>query len=361
MTEKLEALLEKRALPPLKTREEMKEILLREQYGFMPETEYEISVRITNECIEDRLDCKRCALSSAEMTVTTKYGSHTFPFTRLLHNDGKKHPFFIFMNFEATVPAFYYPAEMIAEQGFDVLSFNYEDVTSDDNDFENGLAKILMNGDRSTDTACGKIVLWAFAASRLLDYAYTLDCLDTSHAAVIGHSRLGKTALVAGMLDERFKYVCSNNAGCAGDAISKGGLGQTGAKGKYGNNGESMKIIYDRFPFWFCKNYEKYGEKNYSDEFDQHYLLACIAPRYVHVAASDMDDWADPDSEQLCCLAAGKMWEQQGLTGFIHNDEFIEPDTVLHEGHVGFHRRSGAHFLSYKNWIEDMNFIRKHF
>lgn len=360
MNGKLEKLLADRELPELTTREEMKELLLREEYGYVPQTPYEMSVKVTKEKIEGRLDLGRACLSEAEMTITTEYGSHTFPFKRLLHNDGKKHPFFVFMNFDAEVPAFYYPAELIAERGFDVLSFYYEDVVTDDNDFENGLAKVLMNGDRSSPTACGKLVLWAFAASRLLDYAGTLDCLDMSRAAVHGHSRLGKTALVAGMLDERFRFVCSNNAGCSGDALAKGSSGQTGYKCKNGGTGESYEVIHRVFPYWFCGNFAKYTEKNYAPDFDQHFLLACTAPRFLHVAASDLDDWADPESEQLCCLAAGKMWERMGLPGLIHNDEIVDADTRLHEGRVGFYRRSGYHFVSYHNWIALMNFIEKH-
>lgn len=356
----LEEMLAERKLPQLKSREEMTEILLREEYGYMPETPYSVTVGEPKR-IEGRFNNGNCCLSTAEMTVTTEYGSHTFPVNRLLHTDGKKRPFIVFMDFFPNVPSIYYPIELITEQDVDILSFNYQAVASDDDDFTNGLAKILMPEGRNLDTSCGKIMLWAFAAMRVLDYAGTLDELDMNNCGVLGHSRLGKTALVTGMLDTRFKFVFSNNAGCAGDSLAKGGLGQLQKEGKWGKKGEAISDICRNFPYWFCKNYQNHTEKNYSDEFDQHYLLAAIAPRYVYVSASDKDDWADPVSEQLCCFAAGKMWEEKyNMTGLIHKDKIVDVGECLPEGHVGFFRREGCHFLSYHNWLKYINFIKQH-
>lgn len=355
----LEELLAERALPDFLSADEMKDILQKEEYGYMPEIPYTWKVDNIKD-VEERLDNGHAAFSRAEMTVTTEYGSHTFPIGRLLHDDGKKHPVFIFMNFSPNVPHFYYPAEIIAERGFDVLSFYYADAAGDDNNFDEKLAKVLMNGDRSAASAPGKIMLWAFTCMRLADYAETLESCDTGNMAVLGHSRLGKTALVTGMMDSRFKYVISNDSGCAGASLFRGSLGQTGGTGKNGGTGESLEVIHRVFPYWFCPGFEKYAAANYPEGFDQHFLLAASFPRYVHVASSDLDDWADPASEQLCCLAAGKYWEKNGLTGFIHNDRILDAGEHLYEGHVGYHRRSGKHFLSYHDWNEYMDFIELH-
>ena len=356
----LEKMLAERNLPPFKSREEMIEILLREEYGYMPETPYTVETSEPKK-IESRLDFDNCEFSKIEMTIKSEYGSHTFPVRRLLHKDGKKRPFIVFMDFSPNEPSFYYPVELVAEQGVDVLSFCYKEVTSDDDNFEDGIAKVLMPEGRNSDTACGKIILWAFTAMRMLDYAETIDCLDMNNCGVLGHSRLGKTALVAGMLDTRFKYVFSNSSGASGASLAKGSTGQLGTNGAYGRTGESYEAIYRSFPFWFCGNFKKYTEKNYSDEFDQHWLLATIAPRYVHVASSDMDDWADPVSEQLCCVAAGKLWEEKyNLKGYCGSDEIAGIDEGCNEGHVGYFRRKGAHFLSYHNWLNDIDFIKRH-
>lgn len=65
-------------------------------------------------------------------------------------------------------------------------------------------------------------------------------------------------------------------------------------------------------------------------------------------------------SEQLCCVAASKKWEDMGLKGFIHRDELLKSGQTLQEGRVSFSLREGVYYLSYRNWIWNMDFIEKH-
>ena len=72
------------------------------------------------------------------------------------------------------MPDRYIPTEEIIDNGFAVLSFCYNDVTRDNNDFTDGIAGILYeNGKRDVDSA-GKIAMWAWAAQRVMDYAESL-------------------------------------------------------------------------------------------------------------------------------------------------------------------------------------------
>ncbi len=355
----LQKMLDARQLPGLRSRDEMMELLQREEYGYLPDTPASVTFSEPTVLVK-RMTPGGASLSELFMTVDNRYGRHPIPVRYLAHNDGQKHPLFLFLSFSHRSPAHYYPAEMIAEHGFNVLSFVYLDATSDDGDFSNGVAPLLLPGGQKNGTDCGKIALWAWCAMRLLDYAVTLPETDTEQIAIIGHSRLGKTALFTGMLDTRIRYVFSNNAGCSGDALYRGNTGVTGETGPYGRSGETIRDIVRRFPYWFCPNYRQYAETNIPDAFDQHYLLAAIAPRFVSVAASAEDDWADPVSEQLCCLAAGEQWERLGLPGLVHNDRLLTPGETLPEGRVAFQLRAGAHFLSYHNWLWNMEFIERH-
>lgn len=356
-------------LPALQDRETMVKLLMENEYGYMPEMPYEISVSEAKK-LEGRYCCGKAALSRVEFTVTTESAAHTFPVWRLLHDDGKKHPFFVFINFRGNAPDYYYPVEEIVERGFDVLSFNYNDVCKDNTDFTNGIAGMFMPNGQDKPNTCGKITLWAWAASRVMDYAQTLPSLDLNNGAVIGHSRLGKTALVAGMLDERFKYVFSNDSGCSGAALARGNSGLPGQVNydpdniyNYERNfdlGETIRDIMMAVPYWFCKNYEKYVTTNMPEGFDQHYLLSSIAPRYAYVASASMDAWACPDSEFMCCVAASEAYKAMGLTGLVHTEELPGDDITLHEGHIGYHRRIGNHFLSRVDWNRYMDYIELH-
>jgi len=353
------ALLQARQLPPLRNREEMIRLLLEHEYGYIPEIPYKITVS-EPEIIEARYCAGTVAYSRVNMTVTTALGSHTFPIQRMLYTDGQARPVMICLNFSADVPNQYYPAEEVADSGMNVLQVFYKDVTSDDDDFTNGLAGIFLPNGQNENTTCGKIMLWAWAASRVLDYAGTLPGLDVSQSAVMGHSRLGKTALVTGMLDQRFSFVYSNDSGCSGASLSRGNLGQTGAIGPYGNTGESIDFITRTFGRWFCKNYKAFAATNAPEGYDQHYLLASIAPRFVYVASADMDDWADPDSEFLSCLAASPAYEKLGLKGLVCGESLPAAPDAFHEGRIGYHRRHGKHFLSRHDWNQFIAFMKQH-
>ena len=355
--------LENLSLPELQDRETMKNILLRNEYGYVPEIPFEVTVS-EPKLLEGRFCCGTAKLSQVELTVTTENGSCSFVVKRLLHEDGKKHPFFVFINFRNNAPDYYYPVEEIAQRGFSVLSFQHTEVTSDDDanpdDAANKIAALLLPQGQQKEDDCGKIAIWAWAASRVMDYAQTIPSLDMNRSAVVGHSRLGKTALVAGMLDERFQYVFSNDSGCSGAGLARYSLGVLGKKGKYGGDGETISRIMG-VRYWFCKKYREYAQTSIPDNFDQHFLLASIAPRYVYVASAAMDDWASPDSEFLSCVAASAAYEKMGLTGFVCDGTIPQEDDVIYPaGRIGYHRRPGMHFFSRVDWNRYMDFMELH-
>ncbi len=351
--------LEDRKLPPLRSKEEMKKILLDNEYGYLPDTEFEVT---TGEpIIEDhRLALGTTSFGKVNMTFTSKFGSHTFPVYTLIHEDGEKHPFFVYISIHSVLPSIYFPVEEIADRGYDVFAFGYKDATSDNNDFTNGIAGVLFGPEgRKAPNDAGKLRLWALTASKVLDYALSQPSTDPARSAVMGHSRLGKTALLAGMLDDRFKYVCSNDSGCSGAALARGNTGTLGIQGEYGSHGERISDITRVFPYWFCTNYFRFAEENVPDIFDQHWLIAASAPRFVCVSSASFDDWADPVSEYVSCIAASPAWEEKGLPGFIHPDRMADKNEAFQEGSISYFKREGAHFLSRHDWNKYMDFMDK--
>jgi len=340
----LKQMLEERKLPELKSREEMLDILQYEEYGYMPKKPDRLEWTVQNNYIGAFCAGKAVA-QRVEMTAHFGDKAFTFPFMAVIPTGKGPHPFFIHINFRPNVPDRYMPSEEIVDQGFAMLSFCYEDVTKDNDDFTSGLAGILYENGERGDHDAGKIAMWAWAAQRVMDYAETEPRLDKNCSIVCGHSRLGKTALLCGATDERFKFVYSNDSGCSGAAITRD------------KEGERIADIIWRFNYWFCKNYAKYQGKEHDMPFDQHYLVASVAPRYAYVASAKEDQWADPVSEMLCCVAAGKRYEEMGLRGFVCEDRLPEVDDVYHDGSIGYHLRAGLHYFSREDWNKLIKFI----
>lgn len=179
-----------------------------------------------------------------------------------------------------------------------------------------------------------------------MDYIKTLPEIDSENVAVIGHSRLGKTALLAGAVDERFRYVISNDSGCSGAALFRG------------KTGERIERITRLFPYWFCPEFKAYTGKDEEIPFDQNYLLGLIAPRFLCVGSSAEDANADPESELLCTAAANEAYALYGLRGLVYDKNSMPSAPADYsDGEIHYHLRAGTHFLSRRDWASYMNFI----
>ena len=344
----LKEYLEKLPKPDGMSRAEIVDLLLREEYGYPPLSP--LSVRAQEEGRDERFCAGKAILIKLRLICETAYGEFSFPvYYTCPAKKEQPVPCFIHINFRDLVPDKYQPSEEIVDAGYAMLSFCYKDVTSDDGDFTNGLAGLVYPDGKRTATQCGKIGLWAWAAMRVMDYALTLPELDHGRICVAGHSRLGKTALLAGALDERFYCAFSNDSGCSGAALSR-------EKG-----GETIRKINEVVPYWFCENYAQYGDNEQKMPFDQHFLLAANAPHRVYVASAVEDLWSDPEKEYLSCVAASNYFKEQGLTGFVHPDRLAAAGDYFGEGYIGYHLRAGAHYFSREDWQYYMKYLNASF
>ena len=340
----LNQMLKNKGVPALKTREEMLEIMQREVYGYMPPKPDKLEWTVKNNYIGNFCAGKATA-QYVELTAYWGEKSFKFPFMAVIPTTKGPHPFFVHINFRPNVPDRYMHSEDIVDNGFACLSFCYEDVTRDNGDFTSGLAGVLYENGERRPTDCGKIAMWAWAAQRVMDYAEQEERLDKSCAIVCGHSRLGKTALLCGATDERFQFAHSNDSGCSGAAITRGKLG------------EHVSDITRMFPYWFCENYKQYVDREDEMPFDQHYLIASIAPRYTYVASALEDEWADPACELLSCVAASPAYEALGQKGIVCENRLPEVGDLYHEGCIGYHLRAGKHYFSREDWNKLTAFI----
>lgn len=193
----------------------------------------------------------------------------------------------------------------------------------------------------------GCVRAWAWGASRVADYLGTLPTeIDRTRLAVVGHSRLGKAALVAGAYDERFAVVCSHQSGCGGAAPSRGTVG------------ESVKQINDHFPHWFNAAFKTFNGRPDRLPMDQHELVALVAPRAVLFTNATEDTWANPAGQFDVLKAAEPVYRLLNAGGLAAP---TMPSTgQLSAGTLGYAIRPGKHSMTREDWSFFLDFADKH-
>ena len=189
----------------------------------------------------------------------------------------------------------------------------------------------------AADRNYGAISAWAWGLSRMLDVLENIPEVDSGKAAVLGHSRLGKAGLWAGVNDQRFKLVISNNSGCMGASPSCREFGERPGHLAYLQR------------FWFADKFIEYACREDSLPVDQHQLIALIAPRCAYVASSSEDFGADPYGEFLAAKEAEKIWKLYGFEDALP-EKFPELNKSV-GNMIKYHCKPGNHSITAADWL----------
>lgn len=267
------------------------------------------------------------------------------PVTLLVNHRGPD-----YMDITREVKKDYWPAETILRRGYAAAVFSVWDVSDDDADtFSEDLLETLYPEQLEKNDGMRGLSAWAWGAMRVMDYLETDEDIDHEKSMLVGHSRTGKAALWAGANDERWAITVANESGAGGAALSKRKFGET------------VEIINNGFPYWFTPNYENYNRNESEMPFDQHMLLAAMAPRGVYITAAEDDEWADPRGMYLSLLHASQVYEDiYGIELWL--DERIPAINNPTDNHyAAYHIRDGEHDLKLYDWNQFLNFADRHF
>ena len=243
-----------------------------------------------------------------------------------------------------------WPLALALRHGYGVATFYYGDVEPDHIEgWRNGIRGYALKRAGRTKPApdeWGALGAWAWGLSRALDYLETNPAVDAKRVIVFGHSRLGKTALWAGVQDERFALVISNNSGEGGASLARR------------NFGENIAYSIAHASWRYCNRFRGFIDREKDLPFDQHMLLALIAPRPIYVSSATEDLLADPKGEFLSTVHAEPVYRLFGLQG-VDTTQWPEPDHPVGQT-IGYHLRTGRHAITTYDWEQFIRFADRH-
>lgn len=213
------------------------------------------------------------------------------------------------------------------DRGYGVMTFNYQQCGRDDKTYrDSGFFPAYPQHDWRD------LAAWAWSMSRCVDYLESQPYADKSKFIALGHSRLGKTALIAGAFDERFALVAPNGSGCAGT-----GSFRFNGKGRGGKEG--LEDLAKNFPQWVSPRLMEFANRVDELPFDQNWMIALCAPR-AFIATDALDDpYANGNALKQSWLAAAPVYE------FLNAKEKL-----------GIHFRAGGHELAPSDWKAMLDF-----
>ncbi|MBY0525203.1 MAG: acetylxylan esterase [Gemmataceae bacterium] len=237
--------------------------------------------------------------------------------------------------------------EQSIDRGYAVATFYNGDIDPDRKEAREGIQPHLRKKDEKPGAQdWGTIAAWAWGIQRAVDYLVTDKDIDKDRIAVVGHSRLGKTALLAAALDERIALSIPHQAGCGGTAPSRGTVG------------ESVTKINTSFPHWFCGTFKDFNDKTDRLPFDQNCLVALVAPRPVLFSNAIEDTWANPEGQFQVLQAADPVYRFLDAGG-LDAKKMPEPGKLI-DSKLGYYIRPGKHSMTKEDWKVFLDFADKH-
>lgn len=212
-----------------------------------------------------------------------------------------------------------WPIELILGSGFALATAWYESFCPDD----------PSEATRLHAAGTTALSVWAEALTRIRSVLSLSPLCRSEQTIAIGHSRLGKAALLACARDAKFAACVPIQSGCGGAAPSRTSVGETVAD------------ITRVFPHWFLPEFASYAGRESELPIDQHALIALCAPRPLLLLNAEEDTWANPAGQQKMLELAKPVYALLGA------EEVLE-----------WHLRPGKHEVLPCDWERAIAFAR---
>ncbi len=236
------------------------------------------------------------------------------------------------------------PVEQILARGFAYATFHESEIAPDDAVIAPAILAALAPAGTPDRSRPGVIAGWAWGFARVAAALETHPVIDPDGVVVAGHSRRGKAVLWAAALSDAIDVVISHQSGTGGASLSRSDVGETVAGVTAG------------FPHWFALAFAEAGADTDALAFDQHLLLALVAPRPLLLSNADRDQWSDPHGAFRAAQGASAVFALLGAEGLAQSS-FADADL---SDVLAVTMRQGRHGLRTDDWTRFLTFAAAH-
>lgn len=175
----------------------------------------------------------------------------------------------------------------------------------------------------------------AYGASRAVDYLYTLPSVDKDKIGITGHSRNGKTSLMAAAFDERIGACIPSSGG-------------TGAEVPWRYNShkydvEDIALLSCAQPAWVHPRLRFFIGREHKLPVDQHFFMSLIAPRGLMLSTATYESSSNIFGMEQAFHSAKKVYK------FLNKE-----DNLAIISRYGLH---GVNANSIEGYIDFFDFI----
>ena len=228
------------------------------------------------------------------------------------------------------------PLEDIVDRGYGFIAMHPPDYIADR----------AGRGTRQLDSIFGErqdrpgaLTVWASLTTALGEELKADN--PTRPVIAYGHSRYGKTALLAAAYGESIDGAISHQSGTAGASLMRDGTGET------------IHNVVNIYPHWLVPSASTYAKKQKSLPTDAHALLAFISPKPILLGNARRDVWSDPEGAYQAAR-----WASQNTTQSFSATRL---DDFKPEDDIAIWTRPGTHGVVKEDWPAFLDFLDSHF